>query len=97
MCQLDRLQRLKAEIYRIAQRHHARKVYVFGSCARKEETPGSDIDLLAEFKPNASLFDQIRLEQELSDYLQISVDVVDLEALRNGYFQEQVMREMVAL
>ena len=46
MCQLDRLQKMKSEINRIARRHHADKVYVFGSCARKEETPDSDIDLL---------------------------------------------------
>ena len=45
MCQLDRLHRLKAEIYRIARKHNAEKVYVFGSCARKEETPESDVDL----------------------------------------------------
>lgn len=34
MCQLDRLHQLRAEIYRIAKKHNAEKVYVFGSCAR---------------------------------------------------------------
>ena len=39
MCQLDRLRRLRGGIYEIARKHKAGKVYVFGSCARKEETP----------------------------------------------------------
>ena len=48
MCQLDRLRSLRGEIYEIARKHKADKVYVFGSCARGEETPDSDIDLLVE-------------------------------------------------
>lgn len=96
MCQLDRLQQMRSEINRIAQRHHANKVYVFGSCARKEETAESDIDLLVEFD-NASLFDHIRLEQELSEYLQTAVDVVSIKALRQDSFENQVRREMILL
>ena len=56
MCRLDRLHSLKGEIYEIARKHNARNVYVFGSCARKEEKNGSDIDLVAEFLPHTSLF-----------------------------------------
>ena len=41
MCQLDRLHSLRREIYEIARKHKADKVYVFGSCARKEETPAA--------------------------------------------------------
>ena len=40
-------------------------IYVFGSCVRKEETLESDIDFLAEFNDNASLFDQIGLQKGL--------------------------------
>jgi len=96
MSQLDRLHRLKTEIYRIARKHNAEKVYVFGSCAREEETPESDIDLLVEFN-NASLFDHIRLEQEMADLLQSSVDIVSLKALKQDSFGLQVRREMVLL
>ena len=41
MCQLDRLRSLRGELYAIARKHKADKVYVFGSCARKEDTPDS--------------------------------------------------------
>ena len=97
MTQLERLHRMKSEIYRIAHEHHVKKVYEFGSCAREEETAASDIDLMVEFQPNASLFDQIRLEHELTILLQTKVDVVDMAALREGYFKDQVVQEMTAL
>ena len=96
MSQLDRLRRMKADIYRIARKHNAEKVYVFGSCARKEETPESDIDLLVEFN-NASIFDHIRLEEEMAKLLQTSVDIVSLKALKQDSFGLQVRREMVLL
>ncbi|BBL67496.1 nucleotidyltransferase family protein [Methanoculleus chikugoensis] len=41
----------KDEILEIAARHGARRVRVFGSVVRDEETPASDIDLLVEFEP----------------------------------------------
>ena len=48
MSRLEKLQNLRSEIYRIAQKHKVGKIYVFGSCARKEDQPGSDIDFLVE-------------------------------------------------
>ncbi len=97
MCQLDRLQRLKAEIYRIAQKHNARKVYVFGSCARKEEKPESDVDFLADFNDNASLFDQVGLQLALADVLKCKVDVIPLSSLADPDFGSGVKKDMVAL
>ena len=57
MCQLDRIRSLRSEIYEIARKHKAARVYVFGSCARMEETSDSDVDFIAEFQPHSSLFD----------------------------------------
>ena len=97
MCQLDRLQKLKTEIYRIAQKHNARKVYVFGSCARKEEKPESDVDFLADFNDNASLFDQVGLQLALADVLKCKVDVIPLSSLADPNFGPGVKKDMVAL
>ncbi len=97
MCQLDRLQRLKAEIYRIAQRYNARKVYIFGSCARKEETRGSDVDFLADFNDKASLFDQVGMQLALADILKCKVDVIPTSALSDPDFAASVKKDMVAL
>ena len=97
MCRLDRLQQMKEEILQIARRHNAEKIYVFGSCARKEETPESDIDLLAEFKPNTSLFDHAGLEYDLAELLKCKVDVVAFSALKSDKFAANIRREMVVL
>jgi len=97
MCQFDRLQKLKAEIYRIAHRHNARKVYVFGSCARKEETPDSDVDFLADFNDKASLFDQVGMQLALADILKCKVDVIPMSSLADPDFGPGVRKDMVAL
>ena len=97
MSQLDRLRRMKAEIYRIARKHNAEKVYVFGSCARKEETPESDVDFLADFNSEASLFDQVGMQLALEDTLNCKVDVIPLSCLSDPVFGPSAKKDMVLL
>jgi predicted nucleotidyltransferase len=66
----------REEILAVAARHGVRAVRVFGSVARGEETPASDLDLLVEFEPGRSLLDHIALAQDLKDLLDREVDVV---------------------
>ncbi len=96
MCQLDRLRSLRSEIYEIARKHKAAKVYVFGSCARKEETPGSDVDFLVELQNGASLFDLMDMQDEYESLLKCKVDVVSRCGL-NPYLRDDVLKEAVAL
>jgi predicted nucleotidyltransferase len=96
MCQLDRLRSLRGEIYEIARKHKADKVYVFGSCARKEETPESDVDFLVELQKGASLFDLMDLQDEYEALLNCKVDVVSRRGL-NPYLRDNVLREAVVL
>jgi predicted nucleotidyltransferase len=72
------LLRKRRMIGAIAHAHGARAVRLFGSAARGEERPESDIDLLVEFDPGRSLLDLIGLENDLSDALGRKVDVVTL-------------------
>jgi hypothetical protein len=88
---------MKADIYRIAKRHNAEKVYVFGSCARKEETPESDVDFLADFNSDASLFDQVGMQLALEDTLNCKVDVIPLSSLADPDFGPGVKNDMVLL
>ena len=60
MCMLDEIHAKRDEIYAIARKHKAEKLWVFGSCARKEERPDSDIDLLVKFSPDATFKDFVR-------------------------------------
>ena len=49
MCMLDAIQAKRDDLYAVAKKHKAEKLWVFGSCARKEETSDSDVDLLVQF------------------------------------------------
>ncbi|MBU8907478.1 nucleotidyltransferase family protein [Desertibacillus haloalkaliphilus] len=72
----DVLQEKRDLILKVAEDHGIQNVRVFGSVARHEDGPKSDLDLLIEFEQGRSLFDLIRIKQEVEDILDISVDVV---------------------
>lgn len=55
---------------------------LFGSLARGEERPTSDIDLLVDFSEGSSLFDLIRMARELEALLGRSVDVISVGGLK---------------
>lgn len=80
---------------------YARRVSVFGSYARGEETPQSDIDLLMALKPAGQrpplgLFEVIRLERELEMKLGRAVDLVTEEGI-SSYIKANVDKEKVIL
>jgi len=96
MCMLDTIRAKREEIYALAKKHKAEKLWVFGSCARKEETPESDIDLLVKYAEGASLFDDIRLERSLAEFLGRRVDLVSSAVLpRERRFSVRVCKEAV--
>ncbi|PIV25914.1 MAG: hypothetical protein COS37_09105 [Anaerolineae bacterium CG03_land_8_20_14_0_80_58_20] len=80
---------------------YAKRISVFGSYARGEETAKSDIDLLVALKPShlrpvLGLFDFIRLEQELKKELGREVDLVTEEGL-NSRRKPFIKRDRVVL
>jgi len=75
----------KRKIAAIAKRHKVVDIKVFGSVARGDDAPGSDLDLLVRFAPGASLFDQVELGQELEEALGVGVDVVSEGGLGGGH------------
>ena len=98
MCMLDEIRAKRDEIYAIARRHKAEKLWVFGSCARQEERPDSDVDFLVAFDPHTTLFDYVRMQDSLSQFLGCHVDVVDSDALKTEpRFALEVGKDMVAL
>ncbi|MBI3694639.1 MAG: nucleotidyltransferase family protein [Acidobacteria bacterium] len=92
----DLLKGKREEILRIAALYGARNVRVFGSVARGEAGPDSDLDLLVEMAPGRSLLDLIAVEQDLEDLLGRKVDVLT-EAAVSPYMREAVLREAVRL
>ena len=96
MCMLDTIRAKRDEIRVIARKHKIMKVYVFGSCARKEETPDSDVDFLVEFDKGASLLDQVHARDDLRDVFRRDVDVVSRRGL-SPYMGPQILAEAVAI
>jgi len=70
-----------AAIRETAARHGARNVRVFGSAARGDDRPGSDLDLLVDMDAGRTLLDLVALKQDLEDLLGRRVDVVTERSL----------------
>ena len=84
------------EILRVAARHGAGNVRVFGSRARGESRPGSDLDVLITAGERTGLLQIIAIQQDLEDLLNLRVHVVTDDAI-SPYIRDRVLREAVAL
>jgi uncharacterized protein len=82
----------KEILLEIARRHGVRRVRVFGSYARGQQTADSDIDLLVEFEPHRDLFDLIEFKHELEGRFGVRFDVLTEKAL-SPYIRDRVLQE----
>jgi len=86
------LEAKKQEILRIATKHGARNVRIFGSVARGEARPDSDVDFLVDMEPGRSLLDMGGLLMDLRELLGVEVDVVTEHGLK-ARIRERVLKE----
>ena len=93
---LDDIRSRGEEIRAIARRWGAYNVRVFGSWARGDATPDSDIDLVVSFERGRNLLDIIRFKQALEDLLGRKVDVVE-EGAAIPEVNAQILQEAVPL
>ena len=63
------------------RQHGVEKIGVFGSYARNEAGPNSDLDLMVWFKEQKSLLGVIRIERELSELLGVKIDLLTEQAV----------------
>jgi predicted nucleotidyltransferase len=85
----------REDILRLADRYGAYNVRVFGSVARGEAGPDSDVDLLVDLRPNVGLEFMI-LWDELESLLGRSVDLTTPDGL-HWYIRDKVLQEAVPL
>jgi len=90
------LRQRRAEICRIAHKHGASNIRVFGSASRGEATPESDVDFLVEAGPETSSWFPAGLILDLEELLGCRVEVVTDNGL-NPYIRQRVLSEAVPL
>lgn len=78
----------------LAQRHGVRSLSLFGSVARNQATPSSDVDLLVDFDRSVGLFALYSLQNELEEALGCPVDLGTAESLKPA-LRETVRSESV--
>jgi len=93
---LETLRQRREEILEIAARRKAKNVRVFGSIARGDAGPSSDIDFVVEFHPGTSLMDLGGLIMDLREALDCKVDVISERGMRDR-LRRNVEADAVAL
>ena len=93
---LEELRCQKDRIVALAERHGAHNVRVFGSLARGQANPESDVDLVVDFERGRSLMDHGELMMDLEEVLGGRVDVVSERGLRDR-FRARVLADAVPL
>jgi uncharacterized protein len=66
----------------LKEEYHVSYIGLFGSYVRGENTPESDLDVLVEFSRTPTISRFVHLENHLSDYLGVKVDLVMKNALK---------------
>jgi hypothetical protein len=93
---LAALRARRADILRLAERYHATNVRVFGSVARGDATPASDVDLMVDFNDAATLWDAVGLWQDLRDLLGCEVSLIGDDD-KPTRFRQRIQKDLVAL
>lgn len=84
---------MKKQMKHLKEKYFVKRLGIFGSYSRGEETPESDIDILVEFSEVKSLLELIGIENELSEALKIKVDLLTEKAI-SPYLIEGIRREL---
>jgi len=91
---LEDVRNRREEIERLARIHGAYNVRIFGSVARGDDGPESDVDVLVRFEKGRSLLDLVGIHQDLEELLGCEVDVVSEGALKSD---SEILQEAIAL
>jgi len=84
------------QVVRYLRKRGVKNIAVFGSRARGDARPGSDLDLLIDPPKGTSLLDHVAMEMELSKLLGVKVELVSRAAV-SPYMRERIEGEAVAV
>lgn len=86
-------QDIEQTLISILKKHDASRIGIFGSRARGDERPDSDLDVLVDFRQTKGLLSLVGIEQELSDALGIKVDLLT-EAAISPHLIERIKQQL---
>ncbi len=93
----DQIAEIKEKTVPILKKHNAVEAYVFGSTARGDNRPDSDVDILVRFNKMENLFEFVGIKLDLEDALGgRKVDLVQMGALKKR-FQPYVDQDKVRI
>lgn len=90
------LEEIQRKVTPILKRHQVKRAGLFGSAARGEMKPSSDVDILVELDREKSLLDLVALKLELEEALGVRVDVVEYSVIPSR-LEERILREQVSV
>ena len=76
------------------QAYNPVKIGIFGSYARNESRPDSDLDILINLNTAISLFQLVRIERELSELLGVKVDLVSDGSIKNKTLRNYIEADL---
>ena len=87
---------IKKQIVPILKKEGVTRAAIFGSFARGEQTKKSDIDILIDIPKHMSLFGFIGLEHQLTDALDIKVDLIDAAGIKPR-IKPYILKDQIAI
>jgi len=90
-------QEINNAIINYLDNYNPERIGIFGSFARQEETPESDIDILVKFHNTISLLELVKIERELSEILGKKVDLVTEPALKNTKLKKYIFNDLIII
>jgi uncharacterized protein len=96
MDQRDIISTLKKSKKEIHNKYRVKKIGLFGSFARGTEKEGSDIDIYAEFEPEADILDLSGLSIELEEMFHRSIDIATPYGIREE-MKRSIYRDLIVI
>ncbi|MBX2892011.1 MAG: nucleotidyltransferase family protein [Saprospiraceae bacterium] len=85
------------QIIAILRHYQPVRIGIFGSRARGDHRPDSDLDVLIRLQEHIGLLKLVQLEQELSDVLGIRVDLVTEGAVKNALLRQYIENDLIPI
>lgn len=93
MTKYDVLHYLKEHYQEFKNQYNVEMIGLFGSYARDEATPESDIDIFVKMKPN--MFDMIAIKEQIEEDLHTKVDIIREHKNIKPFFLEMIHKDLI--